>query len=209
MCASTSSASIPKPAAMVAGLVGRRDLGAHARGGHYPFKVYAAYHAAQNHKGQPTVILAKTVEGYGMGKAGEGQNITAMRSSPSAGTCCTRRRRRAGAGSSSASGTATAPRWPRPASRASRRRSARATTACWWRSGRAPNGGKIGADGRRAWPSPSAASSRSTSRCAPTCRTSSPSATWSASRCWRTRPRTKASSRRKSRPARSATGSRG
>ncbi|CAK0780385.1 pyruvate dehydrogenase E1 component [Gammaproteobacteria bacterium] len=46
------------------------------RGGHDPFKVYAAYHAAVNHGGQPTVILAKTVKGYGMGEAGEGQNIT-------------------------------------------------------------------------------------------------------------------------------------
>ncbi|MFP3941776.1 MAG: pyruvate dehydrogenase (acetyl-transferring), homodimeric type [Thermoanaerobaculia bacterium] len=46
------------------------------RGGHDPFKVYAAYHAAANHEGQPTVILAKTVKGYGMGEAGEGQNIT-------------------------------------------------------------------------------------------------------------------------------------
>ncbi len=46
------------------------------RGGHDPFKVYAAYHAAVNHVGQPTVILAKTVKGYGMGEAGEGQNIT-------------------------------------------------------------------------------------------------------------------------------------
>jgi pyruvate dehydrogenase E1 component len=46
------------------------------RGGHDPLKVYAAYHAAVNHKGQPTVILAKTVKGYGMGEAGEGQNIT-------------------------------------------------------------------------------------------------------------------------------------
>jgi pyruvate dehydrogenase E1 component len=46
------------------------------RGGHDPSKVYAAYHAAQHHKGQPTVILAKTVKGYGMGEAGEGQNIT-------------------------------------------------------------------------------------------------------------------------------------
>ncbi|HET6518826.1 MAG TPA: pyruvate dehydrogenase (acetyl-transferring), homodimeric type, partial [Geminicoccaceae bacterium] len=46
------------------------------RGGHDPNKVYAAYHAAVNHKGQPTVILAKTVKGYGMGEAGEGQNIT-------------------------------------------------------------------------------------------------------------------------------------
>lgn len=39
------------------------------RGGHDPFKVYAAYHAAVNHKGQPTVILAKTVKGYGTGSA--------------------------------------------------------------------------------------------------------------------------------------------
>ena len=46
------------------------------RGGHDPFKVYAAYHHAVNHRGQPTVILAKTVKGYGMGEAGEGQNIT-------------------------------------------------------------------------------------------------------------------------------------
>jgi pyruvate dehydrogenase E1 component len=46
------------------------------RGGHDPHKVFAAYHAAVNHKGQPTVILAKTVKGYGMGDAGEGQNTT-------------------------------------------------------------------------------------------------------------------------------------
>ncbi len=46
------------------------------RGGHDPQKVYAAYHEAVNHKNQPTVILAKTVKGYGMGAAGEGQNIT-------------------------------------------------------------------------------------------------------------------------------------
>ena len=46
------------------------------RGGHDPTKVYAAYAAAVKHKGQPTVILAKTVKGYGMGEAGEGQNIT-------------------------------------------------------------------------------------------------------------------------------------
>jgi pyruvate dehydrogenase E1 component len=46
------------------------------RGGHDPVKVYAAYQAAVNHTGQPTVILAKTVKGYGMGEAGEGQNIT-------------------------------------------------------------------------------------------------------------------------------------
>jgi pyruvate dehydrogenase E1 component len=46
------------------------------RGGHDPHKVYAAYDAAVKHTGQPTVILAKTVKGYGMGEAGEGQNIT-------------------------------------------------------------------------------------------------------------------------------------
>jgi len=46
------------------------------RGGHDPFKVYNAYHAATNHKGQPTVILAKTIKGYGMGESGEAQNIT-------------------------------------------------------------------------------------------------------------------------------------
>jgi pyruvate dehydrogenase E1 component len=45
------------------------------RGGHDPVKVYAAYKAASEHKGQPTVILAKTVKGYGMGEAGEGQMI--------------------------------------------------------------------------------------------------------------------------------------
>ena len=46
------------------------------RGGHDPVKVYAAYAAAVKHVGQPTVILAKTVKGYGMGEAGEGQMIT-------------------------------------------------------------------------------------------------------------------------------------
>ncbi|MGB0748458.1 MAG: pyruvate dehydrogenase (acetyl-transferring), homodimeric type [Magnetospiraceae bacterium] len=46
------------------------------RGGHDPRKVFAAYHAAVNHKGQPTLILAKTVKGYGMGSSGEAQNIT-------------------------------------------------------------------------------------------------------------------------------------
>ncbi len=46
------------------------------RGGHDPHKVYAAYAAAVKHTGQPTVILAKTVKGYGMGEAGEGQNFT-------------------------------------------------------------------------------------------------------------------------------------
>src|SRR3954468_24272468 len=46
------------------------------RGGLDAQKVYAAYAAASAHKGQPTVILAKTIKGYGMGAAGEGQNIT-------------------------------------------------------------------------------------------------------------------------------------
>jgi pyruvate dehydrogenase E1 component len=44
------------------------------RGGHEPEKVYAAFHAANAHKGQPTVLLIKTVKGYGMGKAGEARN---------------------------------------------------------------------------------------------------------------------------------------
>jgi pyruvate dehydrogenase E1 component len=44
------------------------------RGGHDPQKVYAAYHRAVNHKGQPTVLLVKTVKGFGMGKSGEGKN---------------------------------------------------------------------------------------------------------------------------------------
>ncbi|MEZ5650453.1 MAG: pyruvate dehydrogenase (acetyl-transferring), homodimeric type [Burkholderiaceae bacterium] len=46
------------------------------RGGHDPHKVYAAFHSAVNHKGQPTVILAKTVKGYGLGHAGEAKNPT-------------------------------------------------------------------------------------------------------------------------------------
>jgi len=46
------------------------------RGGHDPHKVFNAYRAAMEHKGQPTVILAKTIKGYGMGRAGEGLNIT-------------------------------------------------------------------------------------------------------------------------------------
>ncbi len=44
------------------------------RGGHDPHKIYAAYKAAQEHKGQPTVLLVKTVKGYGMGKSGEARN---------------------------------------------------------------------------------------------------------------------------------------
>ena len=45
------------------------------RGGHDPVKVYAAYKRAVETKGRPTVILAKTVKGYGMGSAAEGMNI--------------------------------------------------------------------------------------------------------------------------------------
>jgi len=46
------------------------------RGGHDPEKVFAAYKAAVEHRGAPTVILAKTIKGYGLGEAGEGKNIT-------------------------------------------------------------------------------------------------------------------------------------
>ena len=46
------------------------------RGGHDPKKVYAAYQSAVEHRGQPTVILAKTIKGYGLGEAGEGRNIS-------------------------------------------------------------------------------------------------------------------------------------
>ncbi len=45
-------------------------------GGHDPRKVYAAYKAATEHKGEPTVILARTIKGYGLGEAGEGKNVT-------------------------------------------------------------------------------------------------------------------------------------
>jgi pyruvate dehydrogenase E1 component len=46
------------------------------RGGHDPIKVYAAYDAAVHHKGSPTVVLAKTIKGYGLGESGEGRNTT-------------------------------------------------------------------------------------------------------------------------------------
>ena len=45
-------------------------------GGHDPIKVYAAFRAAVEHTGSPTIILAKTIKGYGLGEAGEGKNIT-------------------------------------------------------------------------------------------------------------------------------------
>ncbi|MEO2182822.1 MAG: pyruvate dehydrogenase (acetyl-transferring), homodimeric type, partial [bacterium] len=65
----------PELAAMVANMTDE-DIWRLNRGGHDPHKVYAAYAAAVAHNGQPTVILAKTVKGYGMGEAGEGQNTT-------------------------------------------------------------------------------------------------------------------------------------
>ena len=67
------------------------------RGGHDPVKIYAAYHAAARHRGQPTVILAQTKKGYGMGDAGQGRMTThqqkkldredAARRSATASTC--------------------------------------------------------------------------------------------------------------------------
>jgi pyruvate dehydrogenase E1 component len=65
----------PELAEMVAGM-SDDEIWALNRGGHDPVKIYNAYAAAARHTGQPTVILAKTVKGYGMGEAGEGQNIT-------------------------------------------------------------------------------------------------------------------------------------
>jgi pyruvate dehydrogenase E1 component len=65
----------PETAAMVADWTDD-EIWALRRGGHDPQKVYAAYDAAVRHTGEPTVILAKTIKGYGMGVAGEGRNIT-------------------------------------------------------------------------------------------------------------------------------------
>ena len=53
-----------------------KDLGKMRIGGHDPVKVFAAYSEAVNTKGKPTVILARTIKGYGLGEAGEGRNIT-------------------------------------------------------------------------------------------------------------------------------------
>jgi len=63
----------PKALEMVARM-SDDDIWRLQRGGHDPQKVYAAYHRAVNHKGQPTVLLVKTVKGFGMGKAAEGRN---------------------------------------------------------------------------------------------------------------------------------------
>ncbi len=65
----------PETAAMVANF-SDEDIWRLNRGGHDPSKVHAAYAAATAHKGRPTVILAKTVKGYGMGQAGEAHNTT-------------------------------------------------------------------------------------------------------------------------------------
>ena len=65
----------PELKAMVANM-SDEDIWRLNRGGHDPHKVYAAYAEAVKQTGQPTVILAKTVKGYGMGVAGEGQNIS-------------------------------------------------------------------------------------------------------------------------------------
>jgi len=65
----------PELKAMVAKM-SDEDIWRLNRGGHDPHKVYAAYHTAVNTSGQPTVILAQTVKGYGMGSAGEAQNRT-------------------------------------------------------------------------------------------------------------------------------------
>ncbi|MEO8132753.1 MAG: pyruvate dehydrogenase (acetyl-transferring), homodimeric type, partial [Betaproteobacteria bacterium] len=64
----------PELKAMVANMTDA-DVWRLNRGGHDPHKIYAAYAAASKHIGQPTVILAKTVKGYGMGNAGEGMNV--------------------------------------------------------------------------------------------------------------------------------------
>jgi len=65
----------PELAEMVANM-SDDDIWRLNRGGHDPHKVFNAYRAAMEHKGQPTVILAKTIKGYGMGRSGEGLNIT-------------------------------------------------------------------------------------------------------------------------------------
>src|SRR5262245_34307448 len=64
----------PELKAMVANM-SDEDIWHLNRGGHDPKKVYNAYAAAVAHKGQPTVILAKTVKGFGFGKFGEGQMV--------------------------------------------------------------------------------------------------------------------------------------
>ncbi len=68
-------AKYPELLEMVSGMTDE-EIWQLRRGGHDPIKVYAGYAAAVSHRDQPTVILAKTIKGYGMGAAGEGMNIT-------------------------------------------------------------------------------------------------------------------------------------
>jgi len=68
-------AKYPELLEMVSGMTDE-EIWQLRRGGHDPIKVYAGYAAAISHRDQPTVILAKTIKGYGMGAAGEGMNIT-------------------------------------------------------------------------------------------------------------------------------------
>ncbi|HRP26142.1 pyruvate dehydrogenase (acetyl-transferring), homodimeric type [Thauera sp.] len=65
----------PELAALVANM-SDQDIDALKRGGHDPIKIYAAYAAAVSHRGQPTVILAQTTKGYGMGASGQGTNTS-------------------------------------------------------------------------------------------------------------------------------------
>ncbi|MGE5385758.1 MAG: pyruvate dehydrogenase (acetyl-transferring), homodimeric type [Betaproteobacteria bacterium] len=65
----------PELAALVANM-SDKDIDALMRGGHDPVKIYAAYRAAVGHRGQPTVILAKTTKGFGMGASGQGANTS-------------------------------------------------------------------------------------------------------------------------------------
>ena len=74
-CASTSGATI-RACSRWCGICPTSDLKKLRVGGHDPVKVYNAYRAAVQHTGQPTVILARTIKGYGLGEAGEGKNIT-------------------------------------------------------------------------------------------------------------------------------------
>ena len=67
---------VPRAAASWSSTCRDEQLRKLRRGGHDPVKVYAAYKAAVEHQGSPTVILAKTIKGYGLGEAGEGRNVT-------------------------------------------------------------------------------------------------------------------------------------
>jgi len=124
------------------------------RGGHDPLKVYAAYHAAAGHTGSPTVVIAKTIKGYGMGSAGEGMNIAHQQKKLM--SSCAR------------SAIASRSRSPTPISkkyRSSRRRPIRArpsTCANGWPSSARFRPG--GATSRRRWPSLSAPRSRRSPR---------------------------------------------